>query len=309
MNLAFIILCHRVTPALKYMVQRLSGKAGCFVLIHVDLKSDVRDFQQFSSDNVVLLSERESVSWGGFSQVKSLLRCLAWINENSVRYDYLSVISGDDVLVQPIFALKQFLIQNKGTEFIGVSKANGVFENPSLRIEFVYPEYFFKKNPSLLDRLRQRIFRFGRVLGFHKNSCCSKLPRLFKGSSWFTITRSAVQFILEELDNDASLIMAFEKSFCADEVFFQTILVNSRFRENIFKISDPLIDDNVASLRYIDWTSGPEFPKALTLRDIRAASRFGEIFFARKVDADVTVEQLQSLNIDNQPPSNGNSLF
>lgn len=49
-------------------------------------------------------------------------------------------------------------------------------------------------------------------------------------------------------------------------MFFQTIIFNSKFREKVYMI-DEASNSNIMSLRYIDWNSGPEFPKLLDSDD------------------------------------------
>lgn len=50
---------------------------------------------------------------------------------------------------------------------------------------------------------------------------------------------------------------AFEYSLCGDELFFQSIIMDSQFKNNIYK----------SNLRYIDWTTGPDFPRVLCEKD------------------------------------------
>jgi len=298
MKSLFLVLCHRLTPALEYLISCLDNQRDCTVVIHVDRKSCILPFESLVGYNTFLVDEREEVNWGEFSQVRSTLRTLSWIEEKGIEFDYVSVMSGDDVLVQSADSFRDFLSRNKGLEFIGVSKSDGIYENPSDRVDYRYPRAFFKKSPSFLDRFKKLSFRIALKMGLFKNPYSKTLPRLYKGSSWFTISKDAVQYILYTVENNENLLKAFEQSYCADEVFFQTLLVNSKFKRRINCISQHSIDDNKASLRYIDWSSGPEFPKILSVNDICYVATREGLFFARKVDSNISVRELKSCGIE-----------
>ena len=66
----------------------------------------------------------------------------------------------------------------------------------------------------------------------------------------------------------------FHYSFCAEELYFQTLLCNSEYR-------DCLVDDN---LRYIDWSKGRgSTPVVLDMRDYDTL-KASPCLFARKFD-------------------------
>lgn len=67
--------------------------------------------------------------------------------------------------------------------------------------------------------------------------------KFYKGSNWFSLRHEAVEYIL---DNKKFIKKHFKYSFCADEIFLQTLLYNSTLRNKI-------INDD---LRYIDWNRG-----------------------------------------------------
>ncbi|MDR2097810.1 MAG: hypothetical protein LBP37_04745 [Spirochaetaceae bacterium] len=59
---------------------------------------------------------------------------------------------------------------------------------------------------------------------------------------------------------------------CSDEIFFQTILNKI---EGITIVND--------SLRYVDWETGPEYPRILRTHDYEKVIESGKLF-ARKFD-------------------------
>ena len=73
-------------------------------------------------------------------------------------------------------------------------------------------------------------------------------------------------------------------SNCADEVFLQTIVWNSAWRENLFLSGVHLERPMERSMRLIDWEKGG--PYTWTIGDYEELSA-SEMMFARKFDIDV----------------------
>lgn len=65
---------------------------------------------------------------------------------------------------------------------------------------------------------------------------------------------------------------------CADEVFLQTLVLNSSFKDNVAPHKD---DDNLMALRLIDWNRGA--PYIWTSHDIDEILQ-SDAMFARKFD-------------------------
>ena len=70
-------------------------------------------------------------------------------------------------------------------------------------------------------------------------------------SNWFSITNELANYILE---NEKWINKYFKYSSCADEVFLQTLVYNSKFREKLFISS--FNNDYKACLREIDFKRG-----------------------------------------------------
>lgn len=96
-----------------------------------------------------------------------------------------------------------------------------------------------------------------------------------------------MDFIKTNKDYD----LAFRKSLCADEVYFHTIIQNSYFQERIYHPED---EEQVSEggLRYIDWMSGPDYPKILDESDFDKMKQSG-MLFARKVKANIDINLLK----------------
>ncbi|WP_227670334.1 beta-1,6-N-acetylglucosaminyltransferase, partial [Klebsiella variicola] len=98
----------------------------------------------------------------------------------------------------------------------------------------------------------------------------------YKGTNWFSFNRKTVGDVLEFVTNNNWYLNVFEQSLCGDEVFFHTLLKFIGV-DDIFH--DPEKVNDV--LRYIDWSTGPDYPRILNGTDLYRIKKSGCIF-ARK---------------------------
>ncbi|MEL0622240.1 beta-1,6-N-acetylglucosaminyltransferase [Marinomonas arenicola] len=288
MRVAFLIQCHKVTNALIYNIKKFTSSRFVDVYIHVDLKVDIENFDVISHyENVFFIKSRVNVKWGGVSQIHAALNSFYEIRD--FKYDYISFMSGDEVFYKSVDEFIGFLSFYYGKEFIGFQKKEGravpCFEE---RVDYIYPDFFYKRNPSILEKLMRRFYLITFRLGMNKNKKKCSLKSFYKGSNWFTLTGVAVDYILSRVENESEILSFFERSFCGDEVFFQSIIMDSLFKCEIFKLESEDVSDNDMSLRYIDWDSGPDYPKVFEEKDlIDMPSK--DCFFVRKVAEKISV--------------------
>lgn len=116
----------------------------------------------------------------------------------------------------------------------------------------------------------------------HKLPFKRRLPfKIFVGSQWFALTNSCVMHILQEVESNPAYIQFFKNSLVPDEAFFQTIIGNSPFAENI-----------QPNLVFTDWSTIPA-PAKITekhLAQFTTNTTFASVYgtytplFARKFD-------------------------
>lgn len=232
------------------------------IYLHIDKKSNMKDFTEYENiKNVNIIKKRINVKWGSFSQVKATLLMLDEIGRKD--YDYVSLVSGDCLPTNSDKKIKDRLKRDYGKEFIGWQKSFSIKELED-RVKYKYLPCYYKKTKNNIDKKIISIHHKYKKVFINKRY--KFLPKLYKGNQWFTISKQCVDYILEYLKENKNYIKAFEKSLCSDEIFFQTIIFNSKFREKVYML-DEGSNSNIMSLRYIDWNSGPEFPKLLDNND------------------------------------------
>jgi hypothetical protein len=89
------------------------------------------------------------------------------------------------------------------------------------------------------------------------------------------LSRDCVRMLLDRVDGDPRLVRFFRRVACPDEMFFQTLVMNSPFRDRVLG----------SNFRYVQWPeNGARNPKVLDEGDFDriAASR---AHFCRKLDS------------------------
>ena len=75
-----------------------------------------------------------------------------------------------------------------------------------------------------------------------------------KGSNWVSVTDAFCRYLIEQ---EPRLRARFRHTLCPDEIFLQTALWNSPFRQNIYDAEGE--DLERATLRKIDWQRGSPY--------------------------------------------------
>ncbi len=115
---------------------------------------------------------------------------------------------------------------------------------PLARLETVY----FEKARGKHKPVRVLLTQTNRLLErFYKRNYRKALGDLvpYAGSQWWALSRDAVKYILDFVARRRDLVRFYKRSLIPDEMFFQTVLGNSRFRKRIKR-----------GLTYADWSQG-----------------------------------------------------
>ncbi|HFU3723409.1 TPA: beta-1,6-N-acetylglucosaminyltransferase [Streptococcus suis] len=271
-----------MTEVLKINVDLLSPEID--FILHVDKKSRISDFN-FLRGKVNFLDERRDVKWGDFSQVEVMLDLMKYALDNN--YDFLSIISETDLPLKTSKEINSFLARNKISYIGKMSDSDCVASE--YRIKYQFPK-FIRRRPTF----KSRVFMFLRFYKLFYNNRFDDLGtlKLYKGSQWMTLSNDALRYIFNFLRETPNYIQIFENSFCSDEHFFHTILFNSNLP--IFEVVQD--GDSINGLRYIDWKSGPDFPKLLRAEniDLYRSQQPDSIFF-RKVTDDSDFDRYKRL--------------
>lgn len=273
-----------MTNPLRFLITTLCKNTDSLILIHVDQKSELLPFwDEFSNfTQVQFIQNRINVLWGSYSQIEATLELLKTAQDYN--YKYFTLLSGDDIPLQNISKFHHYLEEN-AYEYLDLDKNPDCKIEP--RIKFKYDNAFFNKHRTPQEQRRCKWQRKLFKLGFKRNDLKS-LPKLYKGSQWFTLSHHAINYIFQYLELHPNYIIPFKTSLCGDELFFHTILFNSELFTQI-KTKNRMSESYI---RYIDWDNGPDFPRTLSEVDFDQMKASG-MFFARKLQYDTPLEILK----------------
>ncbi len=274
---AYMIIAHNQFELLKKLILCLDDKRND-IFIHIDAKVKDFDFEYFSSltkfSKVYFTDERIDVTWGGYSVVKSemlLLKTAVSHNDENNPYTYYHLISGVDLPIKTNDEIYNFFEHNSGKEFIHYV----TLETLETAVDRVKYYHFFRKKRNTINKILAWIaLKIEKFLGV--NRLKNTDIKVYKGSNWFSITGELAEYIV---DNQKEYEKMFKYSFCCDEIFIQTIVQNSSFKNNLFMpVSN---DDYYACARFIDWKRGNPYVFRKEDFDMIKSS---PCMFARKFD-------------------------
>jgi len=224
-----------------------------------------------------VIESKYGPSRGRFGLVAATLDSMRWFADRP--YDYFVNLSGQCYPLKNVNEIKSHL----GKE------------------DLAYIEYF--KLPSTkhwvgenggLDRIRY----YWTYVGDHKvrfPRMSKRLPRdmqPYGGAQWFCLPRRFVDFILAFVQEEPRTVDFYKRSRIPEEMFFQTVIMNSNLGSQVVNDSD----------RYIDWSASLPSPAILRENDLTKILASGKLF-ARKFDVTVDGKVLDLIDRDLQTKS------
>ena len=288
MKIFYYIIAHKNPQQLKLLVNTLQNAAD-IICIHIDANSDVNEFKTLipETDNVFFIKNRESVFWGGWSQVKVTILGLNTFVKTDC--NYFVPLSGQDFPIKKISDFKLFLYKNRDLNYLSICNCESSWRSTLIRVELFYFVDFFgrlRQNFKSMTRLIHIIESYLKKLQIFCHFK-RKLPLpniLHGGSSWFIVNKVNAKIILEEIKNNNKLLKHFKYTVCPDELFFHTIISNTEIVKTV----------NQNNLRYIRFISGKSNPEIITSNEIFNLPE-NDFYFARKFDAELNPESIYIL--------------
>jgi hypothetical protein len=231
---AYMIMAHTDFPILVELVKALDDKRND-IFVHVDTKSRCfpkEDIEQAVKKARLFIIERMNVNWGGPSQIV----CELHLMESAAKqehYAYYHLMTGQTYPIKSQNYIHRFFEEHNGYEFIGFDNTKDYSER--VRYVHLYPEIgkgdiLFKK---LLYKIRNKFIQLQKFIKYERKETRGKFFK--KGFVYWSLTDEAIRYIVEQKQE---ILSVFKCSSCADELFTQTILYNSPFKEKIFSLTD-----------------------------------------------------------------------
>lgn len=272
---AYLIIAHNQPWLLQTLVNLIDDVRND-IFITIDSQTDINIFKDIKAQNSSLFFTPQSNNrWGSIKQIETEF-LLFETSQNHGNYSYYHLLSGQDLPIKSQDYIHKVCDKLQGKEFVGFEKES----QQSLKGLDNKTKYFY----ILQDHFRcSNIFEKIIVRLIQKSSL--SLQKVFrvrrkyklelkKGPNWVSITDEFCKYLVK---HKAEILQMFNHTFCPDEIFLQTVLWNSPFKNNIYDYED----EYHSCLRYIDWNRGK--PYTWKEKDIdELMSDNNKCFFARK---------------------------
>jgi len=278
-QIAILILAHHNSEQLSLLINHL--KPDFDIYVQIDKKSNLKIDQLPKALNVNYFKEIE-VYWGHFSQILNM----KFILEQAFKkgYERYCFISGDDFPIKSNQYIIDFFSKNKNHVYMYANPLPIKTWGFNYGFDRLDRYWFMKTDNRKLAKIRGRItLGIQQVLGIK----IKRFPlKYYAGSNWLNLTHESVEFIFSFLDKAPEFLKKLKYSRATDEIWIQSIIMN-------FPLKDKVVNTD---LRYIDWESGPDYPRILTIDDLEKLKK-SKALFARKFDFVNNTKLFKILNL------------
>ena len=251
---AYLIIAHRYDETFKTLLRMLDCDEND-IYVHMDLKNkqfDEDDCRKLIKKSSIYFTKRTSVTWGGYSQINSELILLEMATAHG-KYNYYHLLSGQDLPIKSNNEIMNFFKKHQGVEFVAFDKEKF---NCDDRVRYFYPlqEMVGRNRKSFLGRISSVMTLFQKIAHLKRNA---KI-QFQKGPNWFSITDDLARYVIERKE---WIKKAFHDTICCDEVFLQTIVINSVFADRIYQYASTENTEE-AAMRLVDWERGGPYAQS-----------------------------------------------
>ena len=272
MKQAFLITAYKNFEALYELSSHLAKAA--YVYVHVDKESREIGREELAKLNSIPGCEAFSmydIPWGGMNHVHAIVALLqkALPNED---VSYLHVITGEDMPVVSMEELNARFLTDKHIYMDVIPQSE--FTNAVMK-RYRYHNYFQNKNVKnpVLWQLQNLTVIVQRLFGVKRDHIGAfKERQLYKGLVYVSMPKEAARYVISYCDAHGEFMEELADCQIPEEFFFQTILMNAPFREDVSE----------APVRYLNWAKGEGGSPAYLDETDYDAIRNGGYAFARK---------------------------
>lgn len=276
-KIAYLILCHKKFEQINLLIHQLDD-GNCDFFVHIDKKSPKYNF---NSSRVFSVADenRVDVKWGHVSMVYATINTMKLVKDCNKKYDYVFLISGQDFPLKSNIEIQQFLAQNSKLNYIQILDHTGKdYLRYSKRNSLKYCNFIMKR--SFLSKVLKKLYI---IITGGKN----KTFKIFKrrnylgvtfefGSQWWALTYECFIWMMDYIECNPEYLKYYEKCLVPDESFFQTLFMNSPFKNS-----------QKDFLTYLEWDKNNNNPRVFVNSDFDLLIGQDDKIFARKFDSSV----------------------
>lgn len=254
---AYLIIAHNEFYILEKLIKLLDDERND-IFLHIDKKVKNFDFDKFKKmvkKSNLYFTKRIDVVWASSSQIQCELIMLDESTKQN-KYLYYHLLSGVDLPLKNQNEIHNFFNTSRDKEFVHFSSHQPINGNTLDRVKYYH--YFLKnlrnknklisllseKMHTLLVKI-QVLFKIDRVKRNEK--------KYFFGANWFSITDDLARYVVK---NKKQILKEYKFTKCADEVFLQTLVMNSNFKNKLYNKNS---QDYNQIVRAVDWKRGTPY--------------------------------------------------
>jgi len=263
-NIAYICLCHADPEFIARVAKVLQYKNDGF-FIHVDAKVNITPFLNACSKlyNVHFVQNRIKNYWGGMNSVIATVETLK-LAKKTGSYSRFILLQGQDYPLFSPMQIHEFFKKNQDVEYckakdITISKNKGDYMKWA-----GYHVYDTSSNNFFTKCLRFALLKLNRLgIKYRRGTYKHKKEKwhIYHGWAQFALTSECIDYIIDFYDNTPSFNKFIKHRFPPDEIYFHTIIHNSKYKNNVSK--DVILrrsgEKTLINLTYF------EYPVAVTL--------------------------------------------
>ncbi|MDF2432577.1 MAG: hypothetical protein JWP44_2208 [Mucilaginibacter sp.] len=287
MEKAYIILAHKNHNQLKRLIERLDDGLSYF-FVHIDKESAMQQhvsaFEGMKNTRLVPCIRTE---WGNFGLVEATLKAMDAVKNSGENIERIILLSGQDYPIKSNDYINNFLRSSKHSVFMDHYQLPDYKKWSSGGGSYRVNKYFF--GFSIVSKYRAKTLNF--LSGYIKilQRRLKRSMTHYYGSQWWVIDKYTLNYILDFVAKNPDYTAFHRNTFAPDELFFQTIVMNTDDEQ----LSASILNNNI---RFMKWADN-----LIAHPEILGQNDFDEIYsspalFARKFDAGVDSKVLEMID-------------
>lgn len=241
MKHAYLIEANSNFRILNYLIRLLDDEENdFFILIDAKVKTPISDIITFQTKrSKVIEVPRMKISWASYSGIQAVLTLLETAKMRG-GYRYFTFMQGADFPIKKKSEISRFFKEYDGYEFVHFDPKWYEFGKYKINYHHFFVNNRYYRKSKFLKAISHGIAHSEMKLGLIRNR-----NHIYSGSALFSITDNLCAYILENKDR---ILKLSKHSLAADEVVFQTLIMETPFKDRLYKY-----ERLGGNLYYIDW--------------------------------------------------------
>lgn len=299
----YLLLAHTYPKYVENLCNVLKWK----IYVHLDKRQNMKDWEPIVKDkkNIKFVSNRIKINWWWWSMIQWTLNWLKEIYPSLKEDDHVVIISWQDYPIKNSVEIDKYFQLVKGKSIVNVYDDEDWNNNLVKRYHWWYYRdlniprwidnifhflwWIFYDVSNLKNPITVYIIERFLNLFLPKRRYLIDKFKIYWGSQRMALSTKHVKYLLDyvKTKEGKKVSNSYERVLIPDETFFHTLLLNSKYKNEIIN----------ESLWYIDWKSWPEYPRILRLEDYEKMKKSNKLF-ARKFDT-CSCELIERINREN----------